>query len=616
MSQNLDKQPVSSNLEVSDEVLSRIQGRLEVMHSFDSVCLNINHSESSSISDYNSRFSTLLDFLLSKTIRTTFHNQHNKVMDKIDTLHGQFPDDTVCDEKISEFLAEVKLKNVNITHTEIFKLIFKDFCTNVIPEYLYQIESLAPLLYVECLNRILKVLSFNLPIYIELFRNPEQDSEGLINSLRFDIQEVIDNVLDFGNQSGQNLDMQEILLSEERKKFERRRQKLFLEMKAIFRSLPEDLEISFEMKFMEDLLETQNSKIHNLEKYKETLDSWFNKLILFTNILKSAIRVLYFSNSSEVILSLINNANLAEPFPAYTTLVEFPVEASDEFRNIIQPIVDSGFFDFDNLKLIIDSFVSESSKFGNLLTIEDIKAFGEYDIQTYFSSLYSNNNLIDINNVRTDRKLDKFDEKLDTIYIVVGPSGSGKDSIVDATNSVKVKSASNRPIREGENPDDMERMREKRLDETDDQYLENLIEEYGLVEYDRHNGGYIYGLPESNLKAAFSSANDRPVIIRTENNGLKTLEEKLKGKYNIVPILITAESYVQLWERMINRDQPLSYDQMIIRIRKAANEIRDSIGNVNFVLMNQDTSDPTKGITKSSQSLREILEINPKNLEQ
>lgn len=229
-----------------------------------------------------------------------------------------------------------------------------------------------------------------------------------------------------------------------------------------------------------------------------------------------------------------------------------------------------------------------------------LSAFQIYQPQTYLidSSIPSQ-----IDGVYQVLPTIELDSNKPIVFIVVGPSGAGKDTLVDylvSENLVrKLRTATSRPrrIEENEPEDSYVWMRSKRDDESDEEYIDNLVEEYDLIESDPHHGR-VYGLPRSSLPLE----NNGVCVIRTENRGLVTIQDKLGSDYNIISIFIVPSTFEILLGRIIEREN------VELRLKKAVQEVQEAKSLVNFVVINDDNGGEV--IAKDAKIAIERLIIN------
>jgi guanylate kinase len=96
-------------------------------------------------------------------------------------------------------------------------------------------------------------------------------------------------------------------------------------------------------------------------------------------------------------------------------------------------------------------------------------------------------------------------------------------------------------------------MRLKQDDETEEAYHVALIQEYDLIENDRHNLT-IYGLPRANFESALAMG--KIPVIRTEVNGAITLTTALREQgYNTVTYVVLPDSFEQAEEVIREREE-------------------------------------------------------------
>src|SRR4030042_5286234 len=92
-------------------------------------------------------------------------------------------------------------------------------------------------------------------------------------------------------------------------------------------------------------------------------------------------------------------------------------------------------------------------------------------------------------------------------------------------------------------------MRQRKPDESEDEYKQALIAEYGLLESDIHYGN-VYGLPRASLT---ESSSEIPVI-RTDIFGAITLKRILQRDMNVIVVAIFPDSLEEAANRVRTRD--------------------------------------------------------------
>ena len=163
----------------------------------------------------------------------------------------------------------------------------------------------------------------------------------------------------------------------------------------------------------------------------------------------------------------------------------------------------------------------------------------------------------------------KIDPKLPGIVVAAGPSGVGKDTVIEKAKSEEgiyfVVSATNRQRRidKGEPEDAYVWMRAQRSGESWKSYVENLVGEYRLLEHDVHHGN-VYGMPEVSLNEAIRQG---IALVRVDLNGAETISSLYQGKANVMVVFIVPDNFEQIWDRIRGRDNALT-------------RMRDSVGDV------------------------------------
>jgi guanylate kinase len=123
-------------------------------------------------------------------------------------------------------------------------------------------------------------------------------------------------------------------------------------------------------------------------------------------------------------------------------------------------------------------------------------------------------------------------------------------------------------------------LRKKREDETVEEYMQSE----DLLEGDFHYGN-IYGLPRSSFLQAYSVENKVPVV-RTDISGLESLKESLKEYGNVLSIALVADSWEQVEESLLNREDNIDIEKIRGRIEKDKKDIERYMVSPNFIVHN------------------------------
>lgn len=201
----------------------------------------------------------------------------------------------------------------------------------------------------------------------------------------------------------------------------------------------------------------------------------------------------------------------------------------------------------------------------------------------------------------------ELDPAKSTVIIISGTSGAGKDTVIDETEKDGIPwafattgTSRGRRVEKGEPEDKYIWFRPQREDETWEQYKENMIIEYRLIEADEHYGNF-YGLPLSSLQVVLDLQNAIPMI-RTDVNGALTISQKLAGICNIVTITILPDSIEQVYEEVRNRALAEGQDPDI-RIKEDLEKLELFTQVTNFYLLNSRKSRVVEGYELSGLHL-------------
>lgn len=169
------------------------------------------------------------------------------------------------------------------------------------------------------------------------------------------------------------------------------------------------------------------------------------------------------------------------------------------------------------------------------------------------------------------------DERKPRVFIISGPSGVGKDTVIEQLRAVYpdaayVVTATTRPMRAGEIDGVHYRFMSK--DDFLDGLGENDFIENAMV-YDNH-----YGVPRSPIVDGMAAG--RHVIIKVDVTGAATLRELIT---NTISIFLAPESMPELLDRLRSRktDDP---DVLMKRFRTASHEL-ERAAEFDYVVFNE-----------------------------
>lgn len=212
-------------------------------------------------------------------------------------------------------------------------------------------------------------------------------------------------------------------------------------------------------------------------------------------------------------------------------------------------------------------------------------------------------------NVYTNINVEK-DPLLSPVILLTGFSGSGKDSVLLPSlkdgNAYHVVTAVSRERRVKNNEPENAYiwMRKRRENETEDEYFNNLVKEYSLIEHDVHYGN-LYGLPFSSLQ----KDGEGIPIIRTDIKGVITLNGILP-KYGFQPISIGVmpDNWEQVFNAILSRGGE-NEDQAIKRFKEDVETIDMYKKNINFFIHNsrKPNVNGTSGLDQAVESFKYLL---------
>ncbi len=192
------------------------------------------------------------------------------------------------------------------------------------------------------------------------------------------------------------------------------------------------------------------------------------------------------------------------------------------------------------------------------------------------------------------------------LVIISGPSGAGKDTIMDEVikedkNVVHMVTTTSRPKRPGE-------VEGKDYYFVSRQEFERLIAEDAFIEWVEYRGN-LYGGQKKHLQETLSSGKD--IIWRIDVRGVKNIKDKIKKLFPYTALVfITAPSIEVLHQRLIRRGSETNWQDW--NLNMAVWETKQ-YSEFDYLIVNQDgkLDQAVKDLRAIIRSLR--LKINPTN---
>ena len=183
------------------------------------------------------------------------------------------------------------------------------------------------------------------------------------------------------------------------------------------------------------------------------------------------------------------------------------------------------------------------------------------------------------------------------VFVVAGPSGSGKDTLFKELFKRKPEikfsiSSITRPMRVGEVEGEKYNFisREKFL---------SMLQNDELLEYNEYIGNY-YGTPKAPVIAAIEAGHD--ILIEVDVNGAKEICQKLP---EAITVFIMPPSYAELKRRLSGRGTE-TQELIDKRMKEALNEIARA-AEFDYIVVNDDIQTAVDDIIEVISSSRLML---------
>ncbi len=189
------------------------------------------------------------------------------------------------------------------------------------------------------------------------------------------------------------------------------------------------------------------------------------------------------------------------------------------------------------------------------------------------------------------------EESLLPVIVLSGFSGSGKDCtftpLLETGDAYHVVTATSRGrrVEKGEPECAYVWMREKREQETIQEYHMNLVKEYSLIEYDNHYGN-LYGLPAQSMK---KQGMGMPVL-RVDINGVVNHRKRLpRFGFQPITVAVMPDSWSQVYESIVRRGAECE-EEALKRFYEDVGNVELYRENINYFIHNSRFSD-IEGVT-------------------
>ena len=191
--------------------------------------------------------------------------------------------------------------------------------------------------------------------------------------------------------------------------------------------------------------------------------------------------------------------------------------------------------------------------------------------------------------------------KSNYVFIIAGPSGVGKDTIINAIlekypNFISIPTYTTRPPRE----DDKENKDRVSVDKSD---FDKLIENIELIDW-KETHGYLYGKKKAAAQKAFQQ--NKNLILEIDVKGLPNYQNQFP---KLCTIFIQYESLDKLKERLRTNRPDIVKEEIERRYQTALKEM-DCVSNYDYIVTNYENK-PEIAIEKVEKIILQTLANKP-----
>lgn len=200
-----------------------------------------------------------------------------------------------------------------------------------------------------------------------------------------------------------------------------------------------------------------------------------------------------------------------------------------------------------------------------------------------------------------------FEANKPLLICLIGPSGSGKDSIIrPLLESGEIREAlaatsRSRRVNVANTPDEPEDkyiwLRQQGETESFEEYRQALVQEYSLVEHEVNNG-FVYGLPLASLQDALQNS---VTVLVNDNFAYRQIRSVVGDSANCLCVFVVPDSFDQLWQRVRIRENGKQ------RLLDAVRFIKDAPNVAHYYIHNASTEG---GLEAAQSAMHSIIQLH------